>query len=73
MSLIHFLTKSQLTLGRLLIKLILKFIKKKKNFKKLRITKSILEKKTKTLNYSYLLISKLTTNNYNNQDTDLRM
>ena len=32
MSLIHFLTKSQLTLGRLLIKLILKFIKKKKKF-----------------------------------------
>ena len=30
MSLIYFLTKSQLTLGRLSIKLILKFIKKKK-------------------------------------------
>ena len=48
-------------------------IHKKKKFKGLRITKSILEKKTKTLNYSYFLISKLTTNNYNNQDTDLRM
>ena len=49
MSLIHFLTKSQLTLGRLLIKLILKFIKKKKKFQETQNNQINLGEKNKNI------------------------